>query len=232
MSLDDLGRNAKAFVINLDSRPDRLETFNKEFSRFDFPIERVGASTPDATVDWHRDPELPDTALPAETACTVSHFRVYQKLIDENLDWALVLEDDAVPVPDFTRRLRLVLGRWPEDAWYAQLGYVRSESIGLRGTARALAAYAIPSANELRRDTRRNGTHMSIVTVEFARYIVDRLRPAALPFDRRLNQLRDEDELGRHAYVHVPCLARQAFSRSDIQHDPDWIRSRAQRWNL
>ena len=232
LSINDLGRTAKAFVINLDSRPDRLETFNKKFSRVDFDIERVAASTPATTVDWHSDPEVPDSALPTETACTVSHYRAYQKLIDENLEWALVIEDDAVPVLDFTRRLRLALDRWPEDAWYLQLGYVVSDPIGWRGHARAMAAYAFPRANESRMDFFRPGTHMSIVTIEFARYIVDRLRPATLAIDHRLYQLRHEDQLRHHAYVHFPCLARQDFSLSDIQPNPRWARSRAQRWNL
>jgi hypothetical protein len=74
---------------------------------------------------------------------------------------------------------------------------------------------------------------MSIVTIEFARYIVERLRPATLAFDVRLRQLREEGELGGHAYLHVPCLARQIWSRSDIQPDPEWQSSRSiQRWNL
>jgi GR25 family glycosyltransferase involved in LPS biosynthesis len=233
MRLEDLGNTAKAYVINLDTRTDRLESFNKRFARFNFPIERVAASTPSSTIDWQSDPEVPESALAAETATTVSHYRVYKNMIDEQLDWALVLEDDADPVPDLPRRIKHVLKLWPEDAWYVQLGYVRYEGLGLRGTARALAAYVIPSANELRIATRRDGTHMSIVTIEFARYIVERLRPATLAFDVRLRQLREEGELGKHAYLHVPCLARQIWSRSDIQPDPEWQSSRSiQRWNL
>ena len=227
-SLDDLHGAAKAFVINLDSRPERMVDFHTRFDRFNMPIERISGCTPATTADWLAEADPVATA--AEVACTASHHSIYQRMIDESIPWALVLEDDAVPVHDLRRRLTWLFERWPEDCWYVQLGYIRSEAMGLRGLARSLGARIMPSLNELRPDARRMGTHMSLVTLDFARHIVPLMRPGTKTIDVHLNELKDHGELGAHSYVHVPCLARQSRSPSDIQNDAHWAMKRGQRW--
>lgn len=52
-----------------------------------------------AKAHFHRD--LSD----AEFACAMSHRRVYQHILDQGLEGAIVLEDDAVPQPGFSEFL-------------------------------------------------------------------------------------------------------------------------------
>ncbi len=41
----------------------------------------------------------------AEFACALSHIEIYRRIVSRNIDYALVLEDDAVPQPDLVRYL-------------------------------------------------------------------------------------------------------------------------------
>ena len=36
------------------------------------------------------------SATPGEIGCTLSHLKVYQSILDNNIDWACILEDDAI----------------------------------------------------------------------------------------------------------------------------------------
>jgi glycosyl transferase family 25 len=82
------------FLINLDSRPDRLE---KMISRLgDLPFERIAA------VDGQNLDEREFISQSAkfrmaknEIACILSHKVVWQKIIAENIPYACILEDDV-----------------------------------------------------------------------------------------------------------------------------------------
>ncbi|MEL7027449.1 MAG: glycosyltransferase family 25 protein, partial [Pseudomonadota bacterium] len=63
-------------------------------SEFETLIDRASAAA-----HFHRD--LSD----AEFACAFSHRRVYQRILDDGLEGAIVLEDDAVPQPGFVEFL-------------------------------------------------------------------------------------------------------------------------------
>jgi len=54
----------------------------------------------------------------AEFACALSHINVYRRIVSENIDHALVLEDDAVPQPDLAGYLA---GKHYEGAELTQL---------------------------------------------------------------------------------------------------------------
>lgn len=57
----------------------------------------------------------------AEIGCSLSHLRLYQKLIDENIDVAVVLEDDIIFVDEVHERLPELLECLPEDWDLVQL---------------------------------------------------------------------------------------------------------------
>ena len=55
-------------------------------------------------------------------ACFVSHVRVWQELLRTNLDYVIILEDDALVVPNFGARLRSLLNQLPVDWDLLHLG--------------------------------------------------------------------------------------------------------------
>jgi len=95
-------RESKIFVVNLDRRLDRLASISTELNKRGLKFERVSA------VDWTQA----RLAMPvkikilaalynsninpnAAYACFMSHRLVWQKMIDEVVEQAIILEDDA-----------------------------------------------------------------------------------------------------------------------------------------
>lgn len=60
--------------------------------------------------------------------CTKNHIKVWTKLLQRGGDWGVVLEDDAIPVPDFRSTLGLALEDPPADVvgLYLGTGYPRA----------------------------------------------------------------------------------------------------------
>ena len=54
-------------------------------------------------------------------ACALSHIKVYQRIVNENLDFALVLEDDAIPQQDL---IPYLVNEYYKDADLTQLFFV------------------------------------------------------------------------------------------------------------
>jgi glycosyl transferase, family 25 len=94
-----------AYVINLDRSPDRRVHITAEVNRTGIEYEMITAV--DGRLLDLGDPALVDPSLasrcpfPAGAAgCALSHVAAYQKLVDDNLDRALILEDDVLLPPD------------------------------------------------------------------------------------------------------------------------------------
>lgn len=98
------------FIISLPDAADRRDAVTARLSAIGLSGEFIDAvdgrtglppelearvDRASAAAHFHRD--LSD----AEFACAMSHRRVYQHILDQGLDGAVVLEDDAVPQPGF-----------------------------------------------------------------------------------------------------------------------------------
>jgi GR25 family glycosyltransferase involved in LPS biosynthesis len=92
----------KAFVVNLDDKIQRWEHFQK----LDIDIERIAAV--DSRENWYtyRDFNLElvpygrgnaqyFTQSKGAVGCYLSHYVIWKKIIENDYDWSLVLEDDA-----------------------------------------------------------------------------------------------------------------------------------------
>lgn len=84
-----------AFYINLDRRVDRREHIEAQIGRVGLVAERVTAVMP-ADIEPARLAAAGRLMSPTELACSLSHRRVWQMVLDRNLPDALILEDDGV----------------------------------------------------------------------------------------------------------------------------------------
>lgn len=93
----------KAFVINLDKNPERLAFMREQFARFGMEVERFPAFygkafTQEEIRRYHSRMRsyiaFKKRMEPPKIAVALSHSSVYQRILDEDLPYALVLEDD------------------------------------------------------------------------------------------------------------------------------------------
>ena len=105
----------KAFVINLDKNPERLAFMQEQFRRFGMDVERFPAVYGKALTpeELRRDHSRIRSYIafqkrmePPKVAVALSHSGVYQTIIDRDLPYALVLEDDVVIDAGFSEALQ------------------------------------------------------------------------------------------------------------------------------
>lgn len=101
----------KIYLINLDRRPDRYESFLKSVEPLGLPeIERVSA------VDG-KEAEMPKdwrNGSPGGWGCLKSHWNIIEKAYDENIPYIMIFEDDAENLTD-RETLDQTLAELPED---------------------------------------------------------------------------------------------------------------------
>lgn len=92
------------FYINLDARIDRRAHMERQFEQLGIAAERISAVTvaevPAALVARVQRPGHFYRVGTGDLACGLSHQRLWQTLVDRQLDEALVLEDDAILSPE------------------------------------------------------------------------------------------------------------------------------------
>lgn len=95
----------KIFVINLDRSESRWEAMHVQLEKLGLPYERFsavdGREMSDEVSRRHYSAELNRRKYyvdlsKSEIACYISHLRVCKKILSENLDYAIILEDDVI----------------------------------------------------------------------------------------------------------------------------------------
>ena len=135
----------KAFVINLPKDTARLAFMEEQLKRLAIPYEVVSA-TVGATMSaeykekvYDEKRALQENRHPlsnTQIACTDSHRRVYEKIIEHNLPYALVLEDDVRLDPRITTVFNPAFMARCSAEWL-QLDYLPFDSVFLSHWARA-----------------------------------------------------------------------------------------------
>lgn len=99
------------FVVNLKRRPDRkelIETRLKKLGIKNYEIMEAvdGQLLPEdlsQVYDLDTSKQIHRLLKRSEVACALSHINIAKKIIDENIDYAIILEDDAELTVDFKR---------------------------------------------------------------------------------------------------------------------------------
>lgn len=116
---------APCFVINLARRPDKWTQAEQNIRAAGFTdVRRVegvdGYNAQELARGWHEVGNPPfdeiDTAFsvfPGRQGCFLSHVKVWQKILDENLEYAVVFEDDVIFHPDWAKLAPLYFAQTP-----------------------------------------------------------------------------------------------------------------------
>ena len=120
------------FVISLPDSTDRRETITTRLDALSLPFEFVDAvdgrhglsQEHEAMIDREKGQagRFVGPMVDAEFACSLSHIQACRTVVERGIPYALILEDDAIPMPDLPRYLQ---GRYFENAEVTCLYYGR-----------------------------------------------------------------------------------------------------------
>jgi glycosyl transferase family 25 len=186
------------FVINLARRSDRLAVMSAQLEKLSIDFERFDA------FDGSSLRLPPDATLTAaETACHRSHRACWQKLLDSNEDFAVILEDDLVISPRLAGFLAAP-ERWPGDAdvirleTYRQLAYL---------STRFVTASAGIRLHRLL--TEQYGAGGYVISRTCAERLLGEIQPARVPVDVMIYAKAKPGADGLCIYQAVPALCIQ-----------------------
>lgn len=92
----------KAYVINMKKDVNRMEKMTNNFKNSVLQLERFEATVGKDIRNTEKVSSLCKTfCTDGMIGCMDSHLRMMQKVVDENLPFAIVLEDDVSPVDNF-----------------------------------------------------------------------------------------------------------------------------------
>lgn len=105
----------KNFVISISTADKRRNHIIKQFGQQSIPFEFFDAFTPSERLNDHLQSYLPNVASTpkltmGEKGCLMSHFMLWKKCVNENLDYITLFEDDILLGEDAERFLA-------EDEW-------------------------------------------------------------------------------------------------------------------
>lgn len=94
------------FIVSLKQDIEKREAISKILNDFNLDFTFIdavyGKELPDSYLDSIRNKSAGKLvkrgfpATPGEIGCTLSHIKAYQEVIDRGLEWACILEDDAI----------------------------------------------------------------------------------------------------------------------------------------
>tara|TARA_B100001121_G_C18519989_1_gene540854 strand:- start:97 stop:846 length:750 start_codon:yes stop_codon:yes gene_type:complete len=107
----------KTFVINLDSRKDRLKSIDKDLKKIKLEYERFPACDGKKLDKYSNDIskyfDKNNKLTPGQIGCSLSHIKIWEKAIKDNNKYTLVLEDDAIIPPNFWKKINNLLLELP-----------------------------------------------------------------------------------------------------------------------
>ncbi|QBF83154.1 glycosyltransferase family 25 protein [Shewanella maritima] len=109
--------NFKVFVINLASSAERLKHITEQLGKFQVPFERIDAVDGRKLSDEEIEKYSPQSLVQqhyfrplnkGEVGCSLSHQKAWQKILDDDLDFAIILEDDIYLKDNFKSIVELM----------------------------------------------------------------------------------------------------------------------------
>jgi glycosyl transferase family 25 len=112
------------FVINLKRRPERLKNF------FDnCPLQKInviygfdGKNIENENINEKKLLDKFVNFLPGEKGCFISHLRIWRYIVDNDIDYGLIFEDDANLCNDFLKKYKDFITEIPNDCDIAFIG--------------------------------------------------------------------------------------------------------------
>lgn len=240
----ELDNKLHIFVVNLKRRPDRkelIETRLKNLGIKNYEITDAvdGQQLPEDlsnVYDQTASKQIHRQLKRSEVACSLSHINIAKKIIDENIDYAIILEDDAELSVNFKTFIKdfnlepnkfdfLILGSFSSNQFFngklktkvAPYELLEKESITYLDKIEFNIGNTTihkPHYPSLKLDFI-NGTHAYMLSNNGARKLIELNYPVIVEADNVWNYFYDTCE----TYFTNPILVHRQYEDSDIQLD-------------
>ena len=109
----------KTYVINLNHRKDRFESIDKSLKKINLEYELFPACDGNKLEMYSNDIakyfDKNNNLTPGQIGCALSHIKIWEKAIENNYKYTLVLEDDAIVPIDFWKKINNLLNELPSN---------------------------------------------------------------------------------------------------------------------
>lgn len=177
----------KVFLINLDKNTERLVLIDSQLKRLGIDYERFPAIYGKSLSALERHQVYDEqwakrltgqSLLDGEIGCALSHIRLYERIVHEQLPYALILEDDAYPTPALKPVLAAIEKTLSSDIpGVVLLGEGGHLALPRQRTFLPFSVYAMDVATGGIR------THAYVLTLAAAQRLVKFLLPIVAPAD-------------------------------------------------
>lgn len=107
----------KVFLINLKTQKNRLDFMTEQLNKYNIEFERIDAVVGKDLTD--EEIRLTNSRFlqwcyggrvlkRGEIGCALSHMKIWQRIVDENILHACILEDDVTVLPEITKTLSMI----------------------------------------------------------------------------------------------------------------------------
>lgn len=200
-----------AFVINLKRRVDRYQSFNERFRGYDKILRMEFIEAIDGL-----QLRLEDVVKISrnfcnmkigEAGCILSHRLCWSRIVDENLQYAIIFEDDARPYGYYGLVESLVSSDMPHNFEVIYLGvwtaYDQEKHLKMLASSERIAKYPW---------RRQAYTYAYVLSLEGAKKLLANFEAMCwLAADHYINRVLTEK------YIHIPFLFHAPQGSSDIQ---------------
>jgi GR25 family glycosyltransferase involved in LPS biosynthesis len=117
----------KQYVINLKRRTDRLQYFydNYPFDKnnvevvYGFDGKNLDQEDKDEVNIFNK---LSNSLMAGEKGCFISHLRIYKDIVDKNIPFAVVMEDDGIFCENFKDKINQIIDEMPNNCQILYFG--------------------------------------------------------------------------------------------------------------
>ena len=169
-----------SFVINLKRRPDRLENFRENCPLKFTVIPGFDGRNFENESEFEKNMLKNFTCLSlGEIGCFISHIRVFQKIVDEGIQIALIMEDDAIFCKDFSTEYAKVIREIPENTDILYIGG-RFEAGFKMSSGQRISERIVRHTNLVNDYDADRTAHAYIVSLRFAKYILEQFNSTSI----------------------------------------------------
>ncbi|MCH9852724.1 MAG: glycosyltransferase family 25 protein [Alphaproteobacteria bacterium] len=217
-----MSRDIKIFVVNLARADARKKAMEKQLNNIDveFFIASDGRNLnaeeqelyqklkkmPDNATRYHRHQQKAATFRPplqaGEIGCYLSHYRLLQKIVTQNIEYAVILEDDIILQDDWYDVVKMLTDSYYDWEIVRLYGIVerRFDALESLGTD-----YQLVKLNDTA-----YGTQAYMVTQQGAKKLLNLLRFICMPVDVTMDYYWQED-IAFYAVQPYPIALNETF---------------------